>query len=191
MICAAAPKLYFGAVARRIEIELTSARPDGTWTWRAAGALNPTRHCRRCSCFMAGQKQATLCVPRRSSASKASPWFRSRPPVLSGGGPQPHRAHRSLPRWRLSPHSSPADRVAAVSTVPSEVPTAAAVPAPGRATRSAHRPGCPAGDLCTARTPPGANGNGNGRGPANGPAHRRRCRACRGASRPGRTQGPP
>jgi hypothetical protein len=41
MICAAALKLYFGAVARRIEIELTSARPDGTWTWRAAGALNP------------------------------------------------------------------------------------------------------------------------------------------------------
>src|ERR1700690_909960 len=41
MICAAAPKLYLGAVARRIEIELTSARPDGTWTWRAAGALNP------------------------------------------------------------------------------------------------------------------------------------------------------
>ncbi len=41
MICAAAAKLYFGAVARRIEIELTSARPDGTWTWRAAGALNP------------------------------------------------------------------------------------------------------------------------------------------------------
>jgi hypothetical protein len=33
--------LYVGAVARRIEIELTSARPDGTWTWRAAGALNP------------------------------------------------------------------------------------------------------------------------------------------------------
>jgi hypothetical protein len=28
-------------VARRIEIELTSARADGTWTWRAAGALNP------------------------------------------------------------------------------------------------------------------------------------------------------
>jgi hypothetical protein len=28
-------------VARRLEIELTSARPDGTWTWRAAGALNP------------------------------------------------------------------------------------------------------------------------------------------------------
>ncbi len=28
-------------MARRIEIELTSARPDGTWTWRAAGALNP------------------------------------------------------------------------------------------------------------------------------------------------------
>ena len=41
MICAAAAKLYVGAVARRIEIELTSARPDGTWTWRAAGALNP------------------------------------------------------------------------------------------------------------------------------------------------------
>ena len=41
MICAPPPKLYFGAVARRIEIELTSARPDGTWTWRAAGALNP------------------------------------------------------------------------------------------------------------------------------------------------------
>ncbi len=41
MICATAPKLYVGAVARRIEIELTSARPDGTWTWRAAGALQP------------------------------------------------------------------------------------------------------------------------------------------------------
>src|SRR5271156_6492042 len=41
MICAAAPKLYVGAVPRRIEIELTSARPDGTWTWRAAGALKP------------------------------------------------------------------------------------------------------------------------------------------------------
>jgi hypothetical protein len=26
---------------RRIEIELTSARPDGTWTWRAAGAQKP------------------------------------------------------------------------------------------------------------------------------------------------------
>ena len=26
---------------RRIEIELTSARPDGTWTWRAAGAKAP------------------------------------------------------------------------------------------------------------------------------------------------------
>ncbi len=41
MICTGAAKLYVGAVARRIEIELTSARPDGTWTWRAAGALNP------------------------------------------------------------------------------------------------------------------------------------------------------
>ncbi len=41
MICASAAKLYVGAVARRIEIELTSAWPDGTWTWRAAGALNP------------------------------------------------------------------------------------------------------------------------------------------------------
>ncbi len=41
MICAPPRKLYFGAVARRIEIELTSARPDGTWAWRAAGALNP------------------------------------------------------------------------------------------------------------------------------------------------------
>ena len=26
---------------RRIEIELTSSRPDGTWTWRAAGAREP------------------------------------------------------------------------------------------------------------------------------------------------------
>ncbi|MGH9106405.1 MAG: hypothetical protein ACRDZX_11350, partial [Acidimicrobiales bacterium] len=34
-------KLYFGAVPRRIDIELTSARPDGTWTWRAKGALEP------------------------------------------------------------------------------------------------------------------------------------------------------
>jgi hypothetical protein len=28
-------------VPRRIELELTSARPDGTWTWRAAGAREP------------------------------------------------------------------------------------------------------------------------------------------------------
>lgn len=28
-------------MARRIDIELTSARPDGSWTWRAAGALQP------------------------------------------------------------------------------------------------------------------------------------------------------
>jgi hypothetical protein len=28
-------------MSRRIEIELTSARPDGTWTWRAAGARSP------------------------------------------------------------------------------------------------------------------------------------------------------
>ena len=29
------------AVSRRLEIELTSQRPDGTWTWRAAGARQP------------------------------------------------------------------------------------------------------------------------------------------------------
>src|SRR3954469_9463103 len=28
-------------MARRIEIELTSSRDDGTWTWRAAGARQP------------------------------------------------------------------------------------------------------------------------------------------------------
>ena len=28
-------------MSRRIEIELTSARSDGTWTWRSAGALKP------------------------------------------------------------------------------------------------------------------------------------------------------
>lgn len=28
-------------VARRIDIELTSTRPDGSWTWRAAGAKEP------------------------------------------------------------------------------------------------------------------------------------------------------
>lgn len=28
-------------MSRRIEIELTSERPDGTWTWRAAGARQP------------------------------------------------------------------------------------------------------------------------------------------------------
>ncbi|MGZ4729812.1 MAG: hypothetical protein ACXWB2_19010, partial [Acidimicrobiales bacterium] len=26
---------------RRIDVELTSTRPDGTWTWRAAGARQP------------------------------------------------------------------------------------------------------------------------------------------------------
>src|SRR5438067_3755520 len=30
-----------GAMARKIEIELTSQRDDGTWTWRAAGAKQP------------------------------------------------------------------------------------------------------------------------------------------------------
>ncbi|MFM7069186.1 MAG: hypothetical protein ACKOYM_06960, partial [Actinomycetes bacterium] len=29
------------AMSRRLEIELTSRRPDGTWTWRAAGAKQP------------------------------------------------------------------------------------------------------------------------------------------------------
>jgi hypothetical protein len=29
------------AMSRRIEIELTSALPDGSWTWRAAGARKP------------------------------------------------------------------------------------------------------------------------------------------------------
>src|SRR5258705_10366677 len=28
-------------MSRRIELELTSARDDGTWTWRAAGAQQP------------------------------------------------------------------------------------------------------------------------------------------------------
>lgn len=28
-------------MSRRIDVELTSARPDGTWTWRAAGAKQP------------------------------------------------------------------------------------------------------------------------------------------------------
>src|SRR6188472_4120591 len=28
-------------MSRRIEIELTSTRPDGSWTWRAAGAREP------------------------------------------------------------------------------------------------------------------------------------------------------
>lgn len=28
-------------MSRRIEIELTSKRPDGTWTWRASGAREP------------------------------------------------------------------------------------------------------------------------------------------------------
>jgi hypothetical protein len=28
-------------MSRRLDIELTSARPDGTWTWRAAGAKQP------------------------------------------------------------------------------------------------------------------------------------------------------
>src|SRR3954447_2297065 len=28
-------------MSRRIDIELTSARDDGTWTWRAAGARQP------------------------------------------------------------------------------------------------------------------------------------------------------
>ena len=28
-------------MSSRIDVELTSARPDGTWTWRAAGAREP------------------------------------------------------------------------------------------------------------------------------------------------------
>ncbi|MEA3077303.1 MAG: hypothetical protein QOF60_2211, partial [Actinomycetota bacterium] len=28
-------------MSRRIDVELTSARDDGTWTWRAAGAREP------------------------------------------------------------------------------------------------------------------------------------------------------
>ena len=33
--------IALSAVPRRIDIELTSTRPDGTWTWRAAGAKEP------------------------------------------------------------------------------------------------------------------------------------------------------
>jgi hypothetical protein len=33
--------IRWSTMSRRIEIELTSARPDGTWTWRAAGAREP------------------------------------------------------------------------------------------------------------------------------------------------------
>ena len=36
-----APVLAWLVMAVRMEIELTSARPDGTWTWRAAGARQP------------------------------------------------------------------------------------------------------------------------------------------------------
>ena len=36
-----------GRVARRIEIELTSARPDGSWTWRAAGRPGTAGRARR------------------------------------------------------------------------------------------------------------------------------------------------
>src|SRR3569832_763185 len=28
-------------MSRRLDVELTSSRPDGTWTWRAAGARQP------------------------------------------------------------------------------------------------------------------------------------------------------
>ena len=38
---AALTRYRCGPMSRRIEIELTSARPDGTWTWRAAGAREP------------------------------------------------------------------------------------------------------------------------------------------------------
>src|SRR5829696_1586136 len=31
----------WSAMPRRIDIELTSSRPDGSWTWRAAGAREP------------------------------------------------------------------------------------------------------------------------------------------------------
>ena len=33
--------IRFLTVARRLEIELTSDRADGKWTWRAAGAKQP------------------------------------------------------------------------------------------------------------------------------------------------------
>src|SRR3954463_8771582 len=34
-------QIPFWPMSRRIEIELTSARPDGTWTWRGARAGEP------------------------------------------------------------------------------------------------------------------------------------------------------
>jgi hypothetical protein len=37
----AGERISVGAVARRIDIELTSSRDDGSWTWRAAGAKQP------------------------------------------------------------------------------------------------------------------------------------------------------
>ncbi|MCU1463963.1 MAG: hypothetical protein JWO37_4038, partial [Acidimicrobiales bacterium] len=41
-MCAEGTRLAFAEhMATRIEIQLTSARDDGTWTWRAAGAREP------------------------------------------------------------------------------------------------------------------------------------------------------
>lgn len=36
-----ARRVAWSPVSSRIEVELTSVRPDGTWTWRAAGARQP------------------------------------------------------------------------------------------------------------------------------------------------------
>jgi hypothetical protein len=41
VVTSARDPIRLRAMSRRIEIELTSARPDGSWTWRAAGAKVP------------------------------------------------------------------------------------------------------------------------------------------------------
>lgn len=41
MVSNAGDPIRLIAMSRRIDIELTSERPDGTWTWRAAGAQKP------------------------------------------------------------------------------------------------------------------------------------------------------
>src|SRR5436190_951672 len=35
------PATNFDAVPRRLDVELTSSRDDGSWTWRAVGAREP------------------------------------------------------------------------------------------------------------------------------------------------------
>ena len=85
----------WSAVSRRIEIELTSARDDGSWTWRAAGAREP-RGVRRGIAAPVGfqHRRRPACRRRDEPRRHLGP---RRPPAEGTARPNPSGSSWSVP----------------------------------------------------------------------------------------------